>query len=160
MKSLEDLSVQYDDTVRNSSSGVVQIAFGDDKLDPDALEGKAKPVNFERTFLHSQTSKWNNNEVSLLPFEIMDKTHRILEAERKKLQRTSLFGEKLEYDDETEAGIDQFESHRDFLQTIMEFISVKAENYAHARDHVGMMDGREDDERVDWEVADDCESGS
>jgi len=134
------------------------MQFGDDRLDPDDMEGKAKPVNFERSFLHSQTVKWSNDEVSLLPFEIMDKTNKILEAERKKLPRTSLFGEVLDDNDETEAGIDQFESHRDFLQTISEFVSVKAENYAHARDHVGMMAGREDDDRVDWEIADDRKS--
>ena len=56
MKSLEDLSVQYDDTVRNSSSSIVQFQYGDDKLDPVDMEGKAKPVNFERTFTHSEVS--------------------------------------------------------------------------------------------------------
>ena len=54
MKSLEDLSTRYDDTVRNSSSNVVQFQFGDDKLDPLDMEGKAKPVNFERTFTHAE----------------------------------------------------------------------------------------------------------
>ena len=56
MKSLEDLSTRYDDTVRNSSSNVVQFQFGDDKLDPLDMEGKAKPVNFERTFTHAEVS--------------------------------------------------------------------------------------------------------
>ena len=50
MKSLEDLSANYDNTVRNSSSGIVQFQYGDDKLDPVDMEGKARPVNFERTF--------------------------------------------------------------------------------------------------------------
>ena len=54
MKSLEDLSTRYDDTVRNSSSNIVQFQFGDDKLDPLDMEGKAKPVNFERTFTHAE----------------------------------------------------------------------------------------------------------
>ena len=54
MKSLEDLSVQYDDTVRNSSSSVIQFQYGDDKLDPVDMEGRAKPVNFERTFTHTE----------------------------------------------------------------------------------------------------------
>lgn len=54
MKSLEDLSVQYDHTVRNSSSNVVQFQYGDDKLDPVDMEGKAKPVHFERTFAHAE----------------------------------------------------------------------------------------------------------
>ena len=54
MKSLEDLSTQYDDTVRNSSSNIVQFQYGDDKLDPVDMEGKAKPVHFERTFTHAE----------------------------------------------------------------------------------------------------------
>lgn len=56
MKSLEDLSVQYDDTVRNSSSNIVQFQYGDDKLDPVDMEGKAKPVHFERTFTHAEVN--------------------------------------------------------------------------------------------------------
>jgi len=54
MKSLEDLSTNYDDTVRNSSQNIVQFQFGDDKLDPVDMEGKAKPVHFERTFTHAE----------------------------------------------------------------------------------------------------------
>jgi len=54
MKSLEDLSTQYDDTVRNSSSNIVQFQYGDDKLDPVDMEGKAKPVHFDRTFIHAE----------------------------------------------------------------------------------------------------------
>ncbi len=56
MKSLEDLSTQYDHTVRNSSSNIVQFQYGDDKLDPVDMEGKAKPVHFERTFTHAEVS--------------------------------------------------------------------------------------------------------
>ena len=54
MKSLEDLSIQYDHTVRNSSSAIIQFQFGDDRLDPVDMEGKAKPVYFERTFTHAE----------------------------------------------------------------------------------------------------------
>ena len=56
MKSLEDLSSQYDTTVRNSSSNIIQFKYGDDMLDPADMEGKAKPVNFERTFNHIEVS--------------------------------------------------------------------------------------------------------
>ena len=58
MKSLEDLSSQYDGTVRNSSSNIVQFKYGDDMLDPVDMEGSAKPVNFERTFTHSEVSQF------------------------------------------------------------------------------------------------------
>ena len=54
IKSLEDLCVQYDDTVRSSTFDIVQFQYGEDKLDPSNMEGKAKPVNFERTLIHSE----------------------------------------------------------------------------------------------------------
>ena len=56
MKSLEDLSTQYDNTVRNGSSHIIQFQYGDDRLDPVDMEAKAKPVNFERTYTHSEVS--------------------------------------------------------------------------------------------------------
>ena len=65
MKSLEDLSTNYDDTVRNSSQNIVQFQFGDDKLDPVDMEGKAKPVHFERTFAHAEVH-WSSR-VNFLP---------------------------------------------------------------------------------------------
>lgn len=56
MKSLEDLSSQYDDTVRNSASGIIQFQYGDDRLDPVDMEAKARPVHFDRTFTHAEVS--------------------------------------------------------------------------------------------------------
>lgn len=61
IKSLEDLSTQYDDTVRNASAGVVQFQYGEDKLDPVDMEGKAKPVNFDRTFIHAEVGDHHPN---------------------------------------------------------------------------------------------------
>ena len=52
MKALEDLSLKYDDTVRNSSQGIVQFIFGDDGLSPALMEGSVKPLNFPHTFNH------------------------------------------------------------------------------------------------------------
>lgn len=54
MKSLEDLSTQYDKTVRNGASHIVQFQYGDDNLDPVDMEARAKPVNFERTYTHAE----------------------------------------------------------------------------------------------------------
>ena len=52
MKSLEDVSVLYDETVRNSTGAVVQFMYGDDGLDPTNMEGQAIPVNLEHAFIH------------------------------------------------------------------------------------------------------------
>jgi len=50
VKALEDLSVQYDGTVRgDGGSQLVQFQFGEDSLDPMAMEGgKGMPISFDR----------------------------------------------------------------------------------------------------------------
>jgi DNA-directed RNA polymerase III subunit RPC1 len=53
MKALEDLTTQYDLSVRNSTGGVVQFRYGDDGLDPACLEGDAQPIEFERSWKHA-----------------------------------------------------------------------------------------------------------
>lgn len=57
MKALEDLSLQYDSSVRNSENTVVQFTYGDDGLNPNMMENNDRPVDFERLRLHiSQTT--------------------------------------------------------------------------------------------------------
>lgn len=51
-QSLEDLCGQYDMTVRNSMGDIVQFMYGGDGLDPAAMEGKDKPVDFHRVMEH------------------------------------------------------------------------------------------------------------
>ena len=46
MKALEDLSIQYDGTVRNSHGNVIAFNYGDDGLNPVFMEANSKPVNF------------------------------------------------------------------------------------------------------------------
>ncbi|KAG8950075.1 hypothetical protein FRC03_012963 [Tulasnella sp. 419] len=53
MKALEDLTTQYDLSVRNSIGGVVQFRYGDDGLDPACLEGEAQPIQYERAWRHA-----------------------------------------------------------------------------------------------------------
>jgi hypothetical protein len=55
-QALEDLTAQYDYTVRNSVGGIVQFQYGDDRLDPAELEGEAVPVAFPRTWSHALVS--------------------------------------------------------------------------------------------------------
>jgi DNA-directed RNA polymerase III subunit RPC1 len=54
IKSLEDAHVSYDNTVRNSAGNIVNFMYGQDALDPAELEGKGKPVDFERTWTHTK----------------------------------------------------------------------------------------------------------
>ena len=66
MKVLEDLSVQYDSTVRTSKGDLVQFQFGDDGLDPAYMEPNHRPVEFSRlkmdvlvrALVSSCTSTW------------------------------------------------------------------------------------------------------
>ena len=51
MKALEDLSVQYDGTVRNSEDTVVQFTYGDDGQNPSRMETTG-PVDFDRLLMH------------------------------------------------------------------------------------------------------------
>ena len=141
MKSLEDLSAQYDDTVRNSSGGIVQFQYGDDNLDPVDMEGKAKPVNFDRTFSHAVTSTWNNDESSLTPGEVRGHTLAKLNTERNKYDRFALDGvTKLDYNDRSDDSIDQKESIRDFLDTVQEYIYKKAYKLETTLIHLGIKE--------------------
>ena len=126
MKSLEDLSAQYDQTVRNSSGGVVQMKFGDDGLDPVDMEGSAKPVDFVRTWSHALHSTWDNDEPGLFSDEIKEVVDETLGREKKKIVRLGQGGVTLAYEDATDAGVDQLESVRDFLGTIEGFIAERS----------------------------------
>ena len=56
VKSLEDLVQHYDGTVRNSNNEVIQFHYGGDGLDPMMMEGKDKPVDFQRVLEHIQAA--------------------------------------------------------------------------------------------------------
>ncbi|CAJ2502597.1 Uu.00g099910.m01.CDS01 [Anthostomella pinea] len=140
MKSLEDLSTQYDDTVRTSAGGVVQFEFGADKLDPLDMEGKAKPVNFARTFSHSENLTWNNTDRSLLPFEVLALCNSLLRPERERRRRRGLLnGEPLKYEDQSDYAIDEKDSGRKFLDTIVAHVTDLAKKLARFRRKAGLQ---------------------
>lgn len=67
MKSLEDLFLHYDYTVRNTGGSIVQFCYGDDGMDPAGMEGKdGKPLNFERLFLRSKAICPNDEDDEIL----------------------------------------------------------------------------------------------
>jgi DNA-directed RNA polymerase III subunit RPC1 len=70
MKALEDLSCQYDQTVRNSEGAVVQFTYGDDGLNPAFMEGDDRPVDFHRLFEHIRNTFPDRESPSLLPCQI------------------------------------------------------------------------------------------
>ena len=70
VKALEDLCVQYDGTVRNSSSEVIQFEYGGDNLDPLMMEGKDRPVDFGRVLEHVKANHPHRNEEAIPGTEI------------------------------------------------------------------------------------------
>ncbi|KAK3395264.1 hypothetical protein B0H63DRAFT_408669 [Podospora didyma] len=151
MKSLEDLSTQYDDTVRTSAGGIVQFQYGADQLDPVDMEGDAKPVNFDRTWDHSENLTLKESDKALLPYEITARSKEILDLERSKYVRKHLVtGERLHYDDEQIAtssahdvliAIDEHESARVYLNSIHKYISEHAMKLAKSRRAAGLDPG-------------------
>ena len=72
MKALEDLSLQYDNTVRNSEQTVVQFSYGDDGLNPHMMEGGDRPVNYNRLFINTLAKFPCVEERSLLSYEVRE----------------------------------------------------------------------------------------
>ena len=123
MKSLEDLSSQYDNTVRNSSNGIVQFTYGGDGLDPYDMEGDAKPVNFNRQWDHAYNLTYNVDDASLLPYQIEELVDSVLAPLENKLIRYDNLGNALN-DKEKEQKIeyiDQNDGERDFYKSIRDF---------------------------------------
>lgn len=133
MKSLEDLSTQYDRTVRNSASNIVQFRFGDDELDPVDMEASAKPVDFERTYAHVEATTFDMNDPGLEDTEIFAVMEEILSVKRGLLTRIDLNRVELRYDTDDDRLVDQHESHRAFLQSIHDFILAKSQSFNEAR---------------------------
>lgn len=74
MKALEDLSVRYDMTVRNSNDCVVQFQYGDDSLDPAAMEEGGQPVDFARLLDATLATPPTVAEPPLLPSAVVQLT--------------------------------------------------------------------------------------
>ncbi|KAK6514336.1 DNA-directed RNA polymerase III subunit [Arthrobotrys conoides] len=127
MKSLEDLSAQYDHTVRNSSAGVVQFQYGGDNLDPVDMEGDAKPVNLVRTYNHAENLTWDNNDPSLLPYEIIAMCRELLDFDELEAMLARL------------GPTDEIDSKVAFRQSLYQFVKERAVECAKIRERVGLM---------------------
>ncbi|KAL0324389.1 UNVERIFIED_CONTAM: DNA-directed RNA polymerase III subunit [Sesamum calycinum] len=80
MKALEDLSVHYDNTVRNASGSIVQFVYGGDGMDPAQMEEKSGlPLNFERLFMKAKATCPAAEEKSLNTEEIKKIVNEMIE---------------------------------------------------------------------------------
>ena len=80
MKALEDLSMQYDTSVRNSQNDVVQFEYGDDGLDPDKMEDNGQPVEYERLVLNAIQKNPSSVETPLRGDEIVERLTAMLDS--------------------------------------------------------------------------------
>jgi DNA-directed RNA polymerase III subunit RPC1 len=71
IKSLEDLSCQYDMTVRDAVGNLVQFKFGNDGLDPTNMEGDEGPVDFSRSWTHIQFLIDGKEDEAVAPRQII-----------------------------------------------------------------------------------------
>ncbi|KAI5955618.1 RPO31 [Candida jiufengensis] len=127
MKSLEDLSSQYDNTVRNSSNGIVQFTYGGDGLDPYDMEGDARPVNFIRQWDHAYNLTYNVDDKPLLPYEIKE----VVDSTLKPLE--DKFNKPENSDD-----VDQNDAEIEFYDSVRGFMEKKAETLARLREARGL----------------------
>lgn len=71
MKALEDLSMQYDNTVRNSEQTIVQFIYGDDGLNPQVMEKGDRPVDYQRMTINICGNHPDPDAEALLSDEIV-----------------------------------------------------------------------------------------
>lgn len=75
MKGLEDLSLYYDQTVRNASGGVVQFLYGDDGMDPAKMEEKdSVTLNLNQLYMKVTATCPSRRDDSLSRKEIREIT--------------------------------------------------------------------------------------
>ncbi|KAL9296667.1 hypothetical protein ACSQ67_022563 [Phaseolus vulgaris] len=110
MKSMEDLFLHYDYTVRNAGGSIVQFCYGDDGMDPGGMEGKnGKPLNFERLFLKSKAICPNKDDDEVLSSSDVCKVVQ---------EKLSEFGVSRE----VEKGVLEVGFSADFVQSLQSFI--------------------------------------
>ncbi|KAI5961248.1 RPO31 [Candida pseudojiufengensis] len=132
MKSLEDLSSQYDNTVRNSSNGIVQFTYGGDGLDPYDMEGDAKPVNFVRQWDHAYNITYNVKDKPLLPYEIMEVVDITLKPLLSKIKVS------IPDDMDEDSMVDQNDAEIEFYESVKSFMEIKAIALARLREERGL----------------------
>ncbi|KAK8814306.1 hypothetical protein WA158_008168 [Blastocystis sp. Blastoise] len=82
MKALEDMTINYDNTVRTACGEIVQLTYGDDGLNPSYMEDNSRPVDFIRLYNYVRITYPDHINPPLLPWEIRDLTHYAVNEKR------------------------------------------------------------------------------
>ncbi|KAE9620519.1 hypothetical protein Lal_00018992 [Lupinus albus] len=121
MKSLEDLFLHYDSTVRSASNSIVQFCYGDDGMDPAGMEGKdGKPLNFERLFLKSKAICPSDGDDGILS---SSEVYKVLQKKLSEVGMSKLLGNGVSEDSE----MSEVASSAGFINSLQSFIKDKTE---------------------------------
>ena len=91
VKSLEDLSVAYDFSVRTSQKEVIQFEYGDDKLDPICIEDNDKPASFDRIMQIIKNEDKYTKDADLEPYMILQLNEEEINRIKQKKQCSDKF---------------------------------------------------------------------
>ena len=87
IKSLEDLSVRYDMTVRNNKNKIIQFSYGTDNINTMKVETIHLPtikMSLEEIFMHYQIP--NDKKVNLLNYQILTQIQKRDTGHRKRFE--------------------------------------------------------------------------
>lgn len=91
VKSLEDLKVEYDMTVRNNKQKIIQFAYGDDSFDTVKVESQRLPLShmtLEEIYAHFQAPSDNMKDPAYLAAFTADALKRIRKQKKELAART------------------------------------------------------------------------
>eukprot|EP01147_Barroeca_monosierra_P009908 gene9908-2093_t len=133
VKALEDLSIRYDTTVRNSNNAVIQFCYGEDGMDPQFQETSECPINLQQLFDVILTKEQNRmTEKVLLPFEILELTRNFLASDLTEQLRPPLCPKGLNIDAASP------NSEHFFLTHLRNFLSQQANDLAGLRERLDL----------------------
>lgn len=108
VKCLEDLCCQYDMTIRTSTNDIVQFTYGGDSLDPIFLEGKDKPVDYDRIYQHVRSKYRYDNEHPLNGNQMNEYVHEELEKNEYSIMENEYKQQIIEFIQQMSSTIDKY----------------------------------------------------
>ena len=108
VKCLEDLCCQYDMTIRTCTNDIVQFTYGGDSLDPIYLEGKDKPVDYDRIYQHVRAKYRYDNEHPLGGHEMNEYVRQELEKNEYSIMEHAYRQQIIEFIHQMSSIIDNF----------------------------------------------------
>ncbi|GAA0140425.1 DNA-directed RNA polymerase [Lithospermum erythrorhizon] len=132
MKTLEDLYIHYDNTVRNASSCIIQFMYGDDGMDPSQMEAKdGQPLNFDRLLMKAKATCPAIEQKSMSTDEIYQKTLEVL------------VDHGIVSEGEENNKVPQLAEQKSFGQSLLEFVCKKMKSLEETQKRL-KLDGEED----------------